>query len=80
MEIIGRDDDRKNVKLPPEDERQMACPGQGMGGETGRRICQTHRKILQASQHQIKFSKALVKSKNVPEPNHLYDYHISLAR
>jgi hypothetical protein len=32
-----------------------------------------------ASQQQIDFAKALAKSKNVPEPDHLYDYHISLA-
>ena len=32
-----------------------------------------------ASQQQIDFAKALAKSKNVPEPDHLYDHHISLA-
>ena len=32
-----------------------------------------------ASQQQIDFAKALAKSKKVPEPDHLYDYHISLA-
>ena len=32
-----------------------------------------------ASKQQIEFAKALAKSKNVPEPEHLYDYHISLA-
>jgi len=33
----------------------------------------------QATQQQIEFAKALAKSKNVPEPDHLYDHHISLA-
>jgi hypothetical protein len=32
-----------------------------------------------ASKQQIEFAKALAKSKNIPEPKHLYDYHISLA-
>ncbi len=32
-----------------------------------------------ASQQQIEFAKALAKSKNVPEPDHLYDHHISLS-
>ena len=32
-----------------------------------------------ASKKQIEFAKSLAKSKNVPEPDHLYDYHISLA-
>ena len=33
----------------------------------------------QASKQQIDFAKALSKSKNVPEPDHLYGHHISLA-
>ena len=33
----------------------------------------------QASKQQIEFARALAKSKNIPEPEHLYDYHISLA-
>ena len=32
-----------------------------------------------ASEQQIEFARALAKSKNVPEPDHLYDHHISLA-
>ena len=32
-----------------------------------------------ASDQQIEFAKALAKQNNVPEPFHLYDYHISLA-
>ena len=32
-----------------------------------------------ASKQQIEFAKALARSKNVPEPDHLYDHHISLA-
>ena len=32
-----------------------------------------------ASDRQIEFAKALAKSKNVSEPDHLYDHHISLA-
>ena len=32
-----------------------------------------------ASKQQIQFAKTLAKRKNVPEPNHLYDHHISLA-
>lgn len=32
-----------------------------------------------SSKKQIEFAKSLAKSKNVPEPDHLYDYHISLA-
>ena len=32
-----------------------------------------------ASNQQIDFAKALAKLKNVPEPDHLYDHHISLA-
>lgn len=32
-----------------------------------------------ASKQQIDFAEALAKSKNVPEPGHLYDHHISLA-
>jgi hypothetical protein len=32
-----------------------------------------------ASKQQIDFAKALAKSKNVPEPDHLYGHHISLA-
>lgn len=32
-----------------------------------------------ASQRQIEFAKSLAKSKNVLEPDHLYDHHISLA-
>jgi len=32
-----------------------------------------------ASNQQIDFAKDLAKLKNVPEPDHLYDYHISLS-
>ena len=32
-----------------------------------------------ASQQQIEFAKDLAKAKNIPEPDHLYDHHISLA-
>jgi hypothetical protein len=32
-----------------------------------------------ASKQQIDFAKVLAKSKNVPEPDHLYGHHISLA-
>jgi hypothetical protein len=32
-----------------------------------------------ASKQQIDFAKALAKLKNVPEPDHLYNHHISLA-
>ncbi len=32
-----------------------------------------------ASKQQINFAKALAKSKNIPEPDYLYDHHISLA-
>jgi hypothetical protein len=35
--------------------------------------------IRRASQQQIDFAKALAKSKKIPEPDHLYDHHISLA-
>ena len=30
-----------------------------------------------ASKQQINFAKALANSKNIPEPDHLYDHHIS---
>ena len=32
-----------------------------------------------ASKQQIDFAKVLAKSKNVPEPDHLYNHHISLS-
>ena len=32
-----------------------------------------------ATERQIRFAQNLAKSKNVPEPQHLYDHHISLA-
>jgi hypothetical protein len=32
-----------------------------------------------ASDAQIKFVKKLAKAKGIPEPEHLYDYHISLS-
>lgn len=32
-----------------------------------------------ASDRQIKFAKAMASSNNIPEPEHLYDHHISLS-
>ena len=33
-----------------------------------------------AHPHQIQIAKAIASANNLPEPKHLYDYHISLAR
>ena len=33
----------------------------------------------QATNQQIKFAKAIAASNNIPEPDHLYGHHISLA-
>jgi hypothetical protein len=32
-----------------------------------------------ANHHQIRIAKSISSSKNLPEPEHLYDHHISLA-
>ena len=32
-----------------------------------------------ANERQIEFAKAIALANNVPEPEHLYDYHISLC-
>jgi hypothetical protein len=32
-----------------------------------------------ASHHQIRIAKAIASANNIPEPEHLYNYHISLA-
>lgn len=32
-----------------------------------------------ANHHHIRIAKSIASSKNLPEPEHLYDYHISLA-
>jgi hypothetical protein len=32
-----------------------------------------------ANHHQIRIAKAIASSKNLPEPEHLYDFHISLS-
>jgi hypothetical protein len=32
-----------------------------------------------ANHHQIRIAKAIASARNLPEPEHLYDYHVSLA-
>ena len=93
IEIIGMIYDRKNVEISQEDEKkglvQVRIWVEEQDEEFIKYIAKFCREVREkkqkkrygrrASQQQIDFAKALAKSKNVSEPDHLYDYHISLA-